>query len=169
MFPFTQNLSKRQRNFSRGTNTCEYIIVHHTATKEKTAPWVIKALLWETTRKVSCHFLIDEDGNSYKLGDPKQILWHAGESIWEWKKWMNAYSLGIELIWPLKTGFTDAQRFTLRKLIEHLMGVFNLDYTKVIRHRDVSAGRKVDPDNRIFMPTFASWEDYRKRFKPNKQ
>ena len=166
MFPFTQDLSRRQKNISKGTNTCGYIVLHHT--------WAvgngnIPVLLWETGAKVSCHFLIRQDGSTYKLGDPKQILWHAGESIWEWKKWMNAYSLGIELIWPLKTGFTDAQRFTLRKLIEHLMGVFNLDYTKVIRHRDVSAGRKVDPDNRIFMPTFASWEDYRKRFKPNKQ
>lgn len=166
MFPFTYDYSSRQRNFSRGTNTCEYIVVHHTATWKKTAPWVVKTLLWETVRKVSCHFLIDEEGNTYKLGDPKQILWHAWESQWEGKKGMNAYSLGIELIWPLPW-FTDPQRFALKKLVEHLMWVFNLDYTKVIRHRDISAGRKIDPDNSLWNHAFGTWEDYRKRFKQN--
>ena len=52
---------------------------------------------------------------------------------------MNRYSLGIEIIGPLVNGgFTDAQRTTVRSLTQHLMAVFNIPGTNVLRHADLT-------------------------------
>jgi len=98
MFPFKKDYSARQKNITRGENRCEYIVVHHTGTPAGTLEGNIKVLLGETIRQVSCHFIVDVDGSAYKLGDPKQILWHAGTSNWGNTVGMNYHSLGIEII-----------------------------------------------------------------------
>lgn len=85
MFPFKADYSAKQKNFSKGVvNTCEYIIVHHTATPAGTLQGCIDGLLGtrDSSNPVSCHFIVDVDGAAYKLGDPKQVLWHAGQSLW---------------------------------------------------------------------------------------
>lgn len=152
MYPFKEDLSFRQRNISKGTNTCEYIVLHHTAV---IGSGNIPILLWERWRPVSCHFFIDQKGNSYKLGDPKWILWHCGSSAWEWRTNMNRYALGIEIEWPW---FTKEQRAEVRKLTQYLMATFRIPKDRVIRHRDISLSGKIDPDNSLFwLSGFTLW------------
>jgi N-acetylmuramoyl-L-alanine amidase len=151
-FPFTQDLSKRQRNISKGTNTCEYIVLHHTWSVWS---WNIPVLLGETWSKVSCHFLVRQDGTTYKLGDPKWILWHCGTSQWDGKIHMNRYCLGIEVEWPK---FTSVQRTKVKELTQHLMAVYNVPKSKVIRHKDIAPWRKTDIDDSFFrLTTFWLW------------
>lgn len=58
---------------------------------------------------------------------------------------MNRFSIGIEVIGPLpNVGFTQEQRFAVRRLCEHLMKVFNIPKERVIRHKDIAPGRKTD-------------------------
>lgn len=152
MYNWKEDLSNRQSNVSRGRNTTEYIVLHHTWVIWK---WNIPTLLWETKAEVSCHFFIDQKWDAYKLGDPKWILWHCWESEWEWKNNMNQYSLGIEVEWP---EFTKAQRAELRRLVQYLMFTFHIPKERVIKHKDIAPWRKVDPDDSLFgLSGFRLW------------
>ena len=144
MYPFTKDLTNRQKNISKWANTREYIVLHHTG-----SVWDgnIKVLLWETWSKVSCHFLVRQDGTSYKLGDPSWILWHCGTSQWGGKIDLNRYSVGIEVEWPK---FTEVQRKEVKRLTEHLMAVLSIPKERVIRHKDIAPWRKTDIDDSFF-------------------
>lgn len=143
MFPFKQTFPTPKER-TAGKNTCQYVIVHHTGTKE----WTIKGVLDGLYRRddyASCHFVVDTNWDAYKIGSPADILWHAWESEW-WKlKNMNQYSVGIEVIGPLSDGwFTKAQKETVKKLIEHLMAVFKIPKENVLKHADITWARSKD-------------------------
>lgn len=120
-----------------GTNTCEFVIVHHTATKENTIKGVLAHLT--TSGKASCQYVVDTNGDLYKIGEDKDILWHAGESAWKGKTNLNRYSIGIEIIGPLGDGgFTDAQRATVATLIKELCQKYSIPKENVLRHADLT-------------------------------
>lgn len=144
MFPWKKDLSKTQRHTSKGMeNTCDFIIVHHTATPPGTLKGNIKILTgtnpdgteYKTTNPVSAHALIDSNGDAYKLADPRQVTWHAGQSNWGNIVGLNYHGIGIEVIGP---GFTEEQRKTVRALIQHLMAVFQIPKENVLRHADLT-------------------------------
>lgn len=166
MFPVKANYTSRQRNFTKWLkNTCEYIVLHHTATWFDTVNGNIRTLLWETWRQVSAHFLIDTNWEVYKLGDPTQVLWHAGTSSWEWRTDMNRFSIGIEVIGPLpNVWFTNEQKFAVRRLCEHLMKVLNIPKERVIRHKDIAPGRKTDISDTLWWDKYKTFEEYRSKF-----
>ena len=154
------------KNKSPWKNTCEYIVLHHTATKEGTIKWVLRQL---TVGPVSCHFVVDTNGDIYKIGELTDILWHAGVSEWKGKENMNKYSVGIEVIWPLP-GFTNAQRKSVQDLVSYLLKELKLTPDKLIRHKDIAPGRKTDIDDSFWRDAgHASWEEYQNTFiqKPN--
>lgn len=159
MFKFKEKLSTK--NKSQWVNTCEYIILHHTATKEWSIKGVINTLTGINWSQVSAHFLIDTNGDAYKIGDPKDILWHAWKSKWGKLTDMNKYSVGIEVIWPLSDWwFTSEQKLTVRKLIQHLMAVLNIPMTNVLRHKDIAPWRKVDIADTFWNKEYISWNQY---------
>jgi N-acetyl-anhydromuramyl-L-alanine amidase AmpD len=180
MFPFKKDLSKTQRHYSKWVeNTCDYIIVHHTATPPGTLNGNIKVLTgtdvngvkYETKNPVSAFALIDSNGDAYKLSDPKQVTWHAGTSNWGTIVWLNYHGIGIEVIWP---GFTAEQRATTRKLIQHLMAVFKIPKENILRHADlchkgstkkqlwdgISPSRKNDIDSSFWKIDRTTWKQY---------
>lgn len=184
MFPFKKDLSATQQHFSKWIeNTCDYIIVHHTATPAGTLNGNIKILTgtdvnwnpFNAKDPVSAHFLIDSNGDAYKLWDPKQVLWHAGQSNWGTIVGMNYHWLGIEIIGP---GFTDEQRKTVRSLISYLMWVFKIPKENVLRHADltwkgsmkkqlwdgVSPSRKNDVDSSFWKIDRTTWKQYQDSF-----
>lgn len=155
---YKQHLSTA--NASAGSNTCQYIILHHTATGEGTIKGVLRTL---TVGKVSCHYVVDTNGDIYKIGEDKMILWHAGESVWKGKRYMNKYAIGIEIIGPLgdKKTFTDAQRSSVRELVGYLATLHKIPAENVLRHKDVSPGRKVDIYDSFWSGQFKTYEAYR--------
>lgn len=161
-FPFKATFSTT--NKTKWVNTCEYIILHHTATGEWTLKWVINTL---TKGAVSCHFVVDTNGDAYKIGDPKDILWHAGVSEWKGKKMMNNYSVGIEIIGPLANwGFSAEQKHTVYWLTQHLMAVLNIPKENVIRHKDISPWRKTDVADSFWNNKYKTYKDYQDTLKP---
>lgn len=152
MFPFKQTFPTPVEH-TKGINTCQYICLHHTGTKE----WTIKGVLDGLYRRAdyaSCHFVVDANWDCYKIWDPKDILWHAGVSSW-WKLTdMNNHSIGIEVIWPLSDWwFTKEQKIMTKRLVQHLMWAFKIPMEHVLRHRDIAPKRKVD-----IADTFWKWE-----------
>ena len=144
--------SSRQRNFSQWVNTKEFIVLHHTWV---IGEWNIPVLLWERAAQVSAHYILMQDGRVVKLGWDNQVLWHAWDSEWKWKKYLNWYSIWIEVEWPT---FTKAQRRELRQLVRNLMAAHNIPKENVIRHKDIAPWRKTDPDDSLFwLSWFSLW------------
>ena len=50
--------------------------------------------------KVSCHYFINGLGNITKIVPEKFSAWHAGKSSWKNFKFLNKFSIGIELVNP---------------------------------------------------------------------
>lgn len=151
------------KNKSPWKNTCEYIVLHHTATKEGTIKWVLRQL---TVGPVSCHFVVDTNGDIYKIGELTDILWHAGVSEWKGKENMNKYSIGIEVIWPLPW-FTNAQRESVQKLVSTLIRDLKLPVDRIIRHKDISPGRKTDIDDSFWNDLYKTFTEYQNSYMEN--
>jgi len=149
-------------NKTIGINSRKFIIVHHTATWEGSIRGVLNTL---TKWNVSCHYVIDTNGDLYKIWENTDILWHAGVSSWWNIKAMNPVSIWIEVIWPLQNGFTFEQRKGVKELCQELMKKYNIPRQSVLRHADVSPGRKIDIDLRFLndsegKPKYKTWKEW---------
>lgn len=168
MYPFTKTVSTKK--FTKWVNTCSYIIIHHTAT-----PWFESNVryLSEWNAQASVHFVIWENEEAAKIGDPKMILWHAGQSEWWNLSWMNKYSLWIEVV---GTGqYNTKQLIRLTDLVEYLMKVYNIPKENVLTHADICQrwdyskkkilwdwkrpSRKVDIAKSFFPMWFETWRN----------
>lgn len=153
------------KNKTTGVNTCQFIILHHTATQEGTIEGVLSAL---TVGLVSCHYVVDTNGDVYKIWDDKDILWHAGISSWGKLKNMNRYSIWIEVIWPLKNEwFTDDQRESVKTLIKELSQKYGIPKENILRHKDITT-RKVDIADSFWNVYRKSWEEFKNDLFSNK-
>lgn len=154
------------KNKTAGTNTCQFVILHHTATAEGTIKGVLNTL---TTGAVSCHYVVDINGYVYKIGNDKDILWHAGESAWGNLKNMNAYSIWIEVIWPLKNGgFTDDQRKSVENIIKELAKKYAIPKENILRHKDIAPKRKTDIADSFWNVYWKSWDEFKNNLFTNK-
>jgi len=133
---FKRDQVLQTKNFSPWVNTDQFIILHSTGVL-----WTegnLKTLLGQTGRAVSVHFFIDREGKAYKLADPKQITWHAGESFWGNLCLMNRYSMGIEV--EGVDDFTDAQFNKVIELVQYLKTTFNVPKSNILTHACITWG-----------------------------
>lgn len=144
-------------NFEDRKDTVQFIIIHATGTE--TLQETLDVL---EKRRVSAHYVIDQDGTVYGLVDPDKRAWHAGISDWEGYcaktgfKGLNDTSIGIELQSPPKErlengevckfgNFSNDQIAACLELCKRLMRIYNITPDHVLRHSDVSPNRKFDP------------------------
>ena len=78
----------------------QFVVLHYTSASLE------RSLELLTHGDVSSHYLVGDDKNAtiYKLMDENLRSWHAGESQWQGRTWMNSSSIGIEIVNP---GFKD--------------------------------------------------------------
>lgn len=127
----------------------QYVVLHYTSSGFQ------RSLASLTHGSVSSHYLIDQNPPTiFRLVDENRRAWHAGESSWQGRTWLNASSLGIELVHP---GYTDtpngrrwhpwdaAQIDALIPLLQDILARHNLPPDRVIGHSDIAPQRKVDP------------------------
>lgn len=149
---------KSTKNKTLWINTKQYIIIHHTWTKEWTIKWVVNTL---TTWAVSCHYIVDINSDIYKIWEDNDILWHAWVSSWGKLKNMNNYSIGIEVLWPSSDWwFPFIQRSKVKELIQELMKLYNIPKENILRHKDISPWRKIDIADTFWNNKYKSWKDY---------
>lgn len=131
-------------NFNDRKNglTPEFIIFHYTGKKD-TAEAL--AHLSDPKTEVSCHFLIDEEGNIYQMVDPDKRAWHAGVSSWKGKDDINSRSVGIELSNRNNEPYTNQQLFALALLTKALMHKYSIPPENILGHSDIAPDRKQDP------------------------
>ena len=70
------NFSKK----SRSLRDIRFLIIHYTGMQSAR---VSMERLKNPKSKVSCHYLIDRNGNIYRMIDDNKIAWHAGKSQWK--------------------------------------------------------------------------------------
>jgi hypothetical protein len=105
----------------------------------------------DSRRPVSVHYYIDKQGRiSQMVADP-DIAWHAGQSRWivdgRMVNGCNAVSLGIELE-NRNTGsdpYPPAQYQAALWLARRLVATYDIPRSQLVRHLDISPGRKTDP------------------------
>ena len=135
----------KSKNFDSRKYKIQFIVLHYTETKnlEKAID-----LLTSKKRKVSCHFVVDTDGQIYNLVSESKRAWHAGESSWKGLQDMNSRSIGIEIVNPgekkLKN-YPKVQINQLINLIHFLEEKFNIPFYNILGHSDIAPHRKIDP------------------------
>ena len=128
----------------------QYIVVHYTSSD---LPHSLQLL---TRGEVSSHYLIGATPPTiYRLVDEDRRAWHAGESAWQGRTWLNASTLGIELVnegyeedadgtrrwYP----YPEAQIDALIALLKQLVARHELPPGSIVGHSDIAPQRKHDP------------------------
>lgn len=122
------------------------IVLHYTgmASGRAAVDW-----LCNPASKVSCHYLVDDDGTIVQMVDETLRAWHAGVSSWRGEIDINSISIGIEIQnlghaagCPV---FPAVQMHRVAALCLEIMARNGFGFDQVVAHSDVAPGRKVDP------------------------
>ena len=130
-------------------NRIQFVVLHYTnASLERSL-----ALL--THGEVSAHYLIgDGPATVYQLVDENRRAWHAGDSQWDGRTWLNSSSIGIEIVNPgfdttpngrVWYPYSEAQIQSLIALLKDIVKRNNINPRYIIGHSDIAPLRKLDP------------------------
>lgn len=110
-------------------------------------------LLAEPASKVSCHYVVDEDGAITQMVAECMRAWHAGVSHWAGDTDINSASVGIEIQnlghdrgYPT---FPPRQMRAVADLTRDICARNAIAPQGVLAHSDVAPGRKIDPGERF--------------------
>ena len=137
-------------NFNnRNSKIIEFVIIHYTAlnSTEEAINY-----LCSKKNKVSCHYLISNDGRIYNLVHENMRAWHAGQSFWRENLDINSSSIGIELDYSPygnNNKFTDQLIKSLLKLINTIVKNHKILPINILGHSDVAPYRKIDPGKKF--------------------
>lgn len=124
--------------------------------------------LCDPKSEVSSHYLVDINGDTYKLVDEKSRAWHAGKSFWNGISDVNSASIGIELVnLGHELGykpFPEEQMKALEDLLKNITSRHTIPLYNFIGHSDIAPGRKIDPGElfnwkRLAQNNFGLWPD----------
>jgi len=143
---FSPNFDLKKRK----KNEIKFIVFHYTGMKsEKKA---IEKLLNHNS-KVSCHYLIKNNGEIIKMVPETYQAWHAGISSWKKIKYLNKNSIGIEITNPghefKYKKFSNKQIYSLIKLTKYLIKKFKINSKSILGHSDIAPDRKLDPGEKF--------------------
>jgi N-acetylmuramoyl-L-alanine amidase len=131
----------------------DMLILHYTGMTdaEEACVW-----LCNPESKVSCHYLIDEDGAITHMVDEAMKAWHAGASSWQGESKMNSKSIGIEIHNPGHyrgyPAFPAKQMAAVIALGADIITRHRINARRVLAHSDVAPGRKIDPGEKFDWP-----------------
>ncbi|MDJ0387414.1 N-acetylmuramoyl-L-alanine amidase [Roseomonas sp. E05] len=99
--------------------------------------------------RVSCHYLVEEDGHVWRLVPESRRAWHAGVSFWRGHTALNGRSIGIEVVnpgheWGYRP-FPALQMAAVAELCLEILGRHPIPARNVVAHSDVAPDRKQDP------------------------
>ena len=128
----------------------DLVILHYTGMKSAVAA---RDWLCNSESKVSCHYLVDEQGMITQMADEMARAWHAGVSCWEGDGDINSRSIGIEIHNPgHDLGYTDFPTVQIAAVVALCQDIATRHLIRpshVLGHSDVAAGRKIDPGEKF--------------------
>jgi N-acetylmuramoyl-L-alanine amidase len=103
--------------------------------------------------RVSCHYLVDEEGRITQMVREEERAWHAGEACWMGETDVNSTSIGIEIHNPGHDAgypdFPEAQMNSVVALSLDILSRHNIPPRRVLAHSDVAPQRKADPGEKF--------------------
>ncbi len=126
------------------------VLLHYTG-----MPSAAKAIHWlaHPKSKVSCHYVIDEQGLITQMVAEEKRAWHAGVSHWAGETDINSASIGIEIQNPgHEHGYPDfspAQMQAVAALCRDIAARRGIRPEAILAHSDVAPGRKIDPGEKF--------------------
>ncbi len=126
------------------------LVLHYTG-----LPTVERAIevLADPRCKVSCHYVVAEDGRITQMVAEEVRAWHAGVSSWHGETDVNSCSIGIEIQNPGHSeGYPDfpmRQMVAVRGRCVDIMGRQDMRPEGVLAHSDVAPLRKADPGEKF--------------------
>jgi len=136
---------------SRGqSGRIDVIVLHYTASTKPSA------LMTLTNRDVSAHYVVTDDKPPvvYRLVNEDMSAWHAGDSSWYGKTFLNQRSIGIEIVHPGWTRnshgnkgipYSDTQIAAVLALTKEIAQRHKIAPENIVGHSDVAPMRKIDP------------------------
>ena len=126
------------------------VVFHYTGMQSKV---VALRKLCNSKSKISCHYFIDEIGNILRIVPEKFSAWHAGKSSWKNFKFLNKFSIGIELVNPGHDfgyrKFSKKQIHSLKKISKKIIAKYNIIDSNIVGHSDIAPLRKKDPGEKF--------------------
>ena len=134
----------------RKQNQIKFIIFHYTGMKRESK--AIKRLI-DIKSKVSCHYLIKNNGEIIVMLPDLYESWHAGVSSWKNFKSLNKHSIGIEISNPGHDynykEFSKKQIQSLKRLSQFLIKKYKINQKNILGHSDIAPDRKQDPGEKF--------------------
>ena len=143
---YSPNFSKKKRS----DKSIKMIVIHYTGMQSERES---VTRLCNPKSKVSSHFVINQNGKTYRLVQDNQIAWHAGKSCWGKYKNLNKNSIGIELVNKGHqfgyTSFKKKQLLSLIKICRNLIKKYKIKKKNIVGHSDIAPLRKIDPGEKF--------------------
>jgi N-acetylmuramoyl-L-alanine amidase len=144
----SKNHAERPADLSINT-----LVLHHTAQPLDVSLELLRF------GQVSSHYLVDENGDIYRLVDEERVAWHAGLSWWGHRRSLNACSIGIEIVnldgncHPYPAAQQEAVIGLCREILGRHPGILPRN---VVAHSDIAPQRKDDPGTCFFWRELAA-------------
>jgi N-acetylmuramoyl-L-alanine amidase len=133
-------------NFDERAHPVSMLVLHYTGMED--AQSAIDRLR-DPSAKVSCHYLVDEDGTVLRMVPEEKRAWHSGRSWWRGRSDVNGASIGIELVNPGHDHgyrpFPEEQIDALLPLVADIKQRYAITRGNIVGHSDVAPARKQDP------------------------
>jgi N-acetylmuramoyl-L-alanine amidase len=126
----------------------QFIVLHYTEGDFR------QSLEQLTRGNVSSHYLVDRDPPTiYRLVDEDRRAWHAGHSYWQGYTYLNAGSIGIEIVNAGNSGssdgrfaaYPDAQMDQVVALVRDIARRHGVKPHRIVGHSDIQPQTKQDP------------------------
>ena len=133
-------------NFDERRLPVSILVLHYTGMEDAAS-----AIAWlrNPEAKVSCHYLVTEDGQVLRMVDEEKRAWHAGRSFWRGTTDINSASIGIEIVNPGHEfgyrPFAEPQMDVLIPLVADIVKRHGIRPPYVVGHSDIAPSRKQDP------------------------
>lgn len=137
-------------NFDQRGRSIDSVILHYTGMR--TGAEALERLC-DPAAKVSAHYLVEENGDTYKLVEELCRAWHAGVGSWKGEVDINARSIGIEIVnpgheWGYRN-FPDAQIDSVISIMRSINQRHDIAPERVLAHSDIAPRRKEDPGEKF--------------------
>ncbi len=135
----------------------DMLILHYTGMQSTQAAL---GRLRDPAARVSSHYVVDEDGATWRLVAEDRRAWHAGISHWRGRTTLNDRSVGIEIVnpgheWGYRP-FPALQMAAVCDLCLAILGRHPIPARNVVGHSDVAPDRKQDPGELFDWPGLAA-------------
>lgn len=125
------------------------LIVHYTGsvTLDSIVGWFARP-----ESAMSAHYVVGRDGKVVQMVKEEDVAWHAGRSAMfpnekpPREPNVNDFSIGVELVGTMDSGFTDRQLASFYELLAQLVAKYRIPPERVVGHCHIAPGRRQDPD-----------------------